>query len=129
MEILSLPSSPGAERFPDGCGNVLWSLQNQYEKHKEVEAAQGVKILGKDLEKTLAGLPLLVAHKEDEIPVLKVSGFPLEPPDLSWGLGVCARNGEGSLRSWPLSEQLTLFKKLLQFKKIPPPITLVCIII
>lgn len=34
--------------------------------------SQGVKILGKDLEKTLAGLPLLVAHKEDEIPVLKV---------------------------------------------------------
>ncbi|XP_015417292.1 PREDICTED: eukaryotic translation initiation factor 5B [Myotis davidii] len=46
-------------------------VKNQYEKHKEVEAAQGVKILGKDLEKTLAGLPLLVAHKEDEIPVLK----------------------------------------------------------
>lgn len=34
--------------------------------------SQGVKILGKDLEKALAGLPLLVAHKEDEIPVLKV---------------------------------------------------------
>jgi len=47
-------------------------FQNQYEKHKEVVAAQGVKILGKDLEKTLAGLPLLVAHKEDEVPVLKV---------------------------------------------------------
>lgn len=31
-----------------------------------------MKILGKDLEKALAGLPLLVAHKEDEIPVLKV---------------------------------------------------------
>uniref|UniRef100_A0A8D0GY55 Eukaryotic translation initiation factor 5B n=1 Tax=Sphenodon punctatus TaxID=8508 RepID=A0A8D0GY55_SPHPU len=46
-------------------------VKNQYEKHKEVIAAQGVKILGKDLEKTLAGLPLLVAHKEDEIPVLK----------------------------------------------------------
>ncbi|XP_073208409.1 eukaryotic translation initiation factor 5B isoform X2 [Lepidochelys kempii] len=46
-------------------------VKNQYEKHKEVMAAQGVKILGKDLEKTLAGLPLLVAHKEDEIPVLK----------------------------------------------------------
>ncbi|KAM4795174.1 eukaryotic translation initiation factor 5B [Rhinophrynus dorsalis] len=46
-------------------------VKNQYEKHKEVEAAQGVKILGKDLEKTLAGLPLLVAHKEDEIPVLR----------------------------------------------------------
>uniref|UniRef100_A0A672P7E1 Eukaryotic translation initiation factor 5B n=1 Tax=Sinocyclocheilus grahami TaxID=75366 RepID=A0A672P7E1_SINGR len=44
---------------------------NPYEKHKEVSTAQGVKILGKDLEKTLAGLPLLVAHKEDEIPVLK----------------------------------------------------------
>ncbi|XP_076838732.1 eukaryotic translation initiation factor 5B isoform X2 [Brachyhypopomus gauderio] len=46
-------------------------VKNQYEKHKEVCTSQGVKILGKDLEKTLAGLPLLVAHKEDEIPVLK----------------------------------------------------------
>uniref|UniRef100_A0A8C0ETM5 Eukaryotic translation initiation factor 5B n=1 Tax=Bubo bubo TaxID=30461 RepID=A0A8C0ETM5_BUBBB len=46
-------------------------VKNQYEKHKEVVAAQGVKILGKDLEKTLAGLPLLVAYKEDEVPVLK----------------------------------------------------------
>lgn len=34
--------------------------------------SQGVKILGKDLEKTLAGLPLLVANKEDEVAVLKV---------------------------------------------------------
>lgn len=47
-------------------------LQSQYEKHKEVSTAQGVKILGKDLEKALAGLPLLVAHKEDEVPVLRV---------------------------------------------------------
>ncbi|KAL7845660.1 hypothetical protein AOLI_G00238520 [Acnodon oligacanthus] len=46
-------------------------VKNQYEKHKEVCTSQGVKILGKDLEKTLAGLPLLVAHKEDEVPVLK----------------------------------------------------------
>nr|XP_009292016.1 eukaryotic translation initiation factor 5B isoform X2 [Danio rerio] len=46
-------------------------VKNQYEKHKEVCTAQGVKILGKDLEKTLAGLPLLVAHKEDEVPVLR----------------------------------------------------------
>ncbi|KAK3530221.1 hypothetical protein QTP86_020154 [Hemibagrus guttatus] len=46
-------------------------VKNQYEKHKEVDTSQGVKILGKDLEKTLAGLPLLVAHKDDEIPVLK----------------------------------------------------------
>lgn len=43
-------------------------------------AAQGVKILGKDLEKTLAGLPLLVAHKDDEIPVLKVSFLFLNIP-------------------------------------------------
>ncbi|KAL4656945.1 eukaryotic translation initiation factor 5B, partial [Arapaima gigas] len=46
-------------------------VKNQYEKHKEVSTAQGVKILGKDLEKALAGLPLLVAYKEDEIPVLR----------------------------------------------------------
>lgn len=48
-------------------------IQNQYEKHKEVATSQGVKILGKDLEKALAGLPLLVAHKEDEVPVLRVT--------------------------------------------------------
>lgn len=54
-------------------------VQNQYEKHKEVSTAQGVKILGKDLEKTLAGLPLLVAHKEDEIPVLRVTIFLYKP--------------------------------------------------
>ncbi|XP_028255485.1 eukaryotic translation initiation factor 5B [Parambassis ranga] len=46
-------------------------VKSQYEKHKEVSTAQGVKILGKDLEKTLAGLPLLVAHREDEVPVLR----------------------------------------------------------
>nr|XP_057907884.1 eukaryotic translation initiation factor 5B [Doryrhamphus excisus] len=46
-------------------------VKNQYEKHKEVCTSQGVKILGKDLEKTLAGLPLLVAYKDDEIPVLR----------------------------------------------------------
>lgn len=38
-----------------------------------MSTSQGVKILGKDLEKTLAGLPLLVAHKEDEVPVLRVT--------------------------------------------------------
>uniref|UniRef100_A0A8B9M9M7 Eukaryotic translation initiation factor 5B n=1 Tax=Accipiter nisus TaxID=211598 RepID=A0A8B9M9M7_9AVES len=54
-------------------------VKNQYEKHKEVVAAQGVKILGKDLEKTLAGLPLLVAYKEDEVPVLKYSGINIGP--------------------------------------------------
>lgn len=46
-------------------------VKNQYEKHKEVCTSQGVKILGKDLEKALAGLPLLVAHSDDEIPVLR----------------------------------------------------------
>ncbi|XP_070711766.1 eukaryotic translation initiation factor 5B [Pempheris klunzingeri] len=46
-------------------------VKSQYEKHKEVSTSQGVKILGKDLEKTLAGLPLLVAHQDDEVPVLR----------------------------------------------------------
>ncbi|XP_069019906.1 eukaryotic translation initiation factor 5B [Embiotoca jacksoni] len=46
-------------------------VKTQYEKHKEVSTSQGVKILGKDLEKALAGLPLLVAHRDDEIPVLR----------------------------------------------------------
>ncbi|XP_072899579.1 eukaryotic translation initiation factor 5B [Hemitrygon akajei] len=46
-------------------------VKNQYVKLKEVWAAQGVKVLAKDLEKSLAGLPLLIAHKDDEIAVLK----------------------------------------------------------
>ena len=52
-----------------------FSLQSQYEHHKEVLAAQGVKIIGKDLEKALAGLPLYVAHDDDEVEYYKVSLF------------------------------------------------------
>ena len=51
----------------------LFTLQSQYEHHKEVLAAQGVKIIGKDLEKALAGLPLYVAHDDDEVEYYKVS--------------------------------------------------------
>lgn len=74
-------------------------FQNQYEKHKEVVAAQGVKILGKDLEKTLAGLPLLVAHKEDEVPVLKVRWLMLKYNTLrvTWALWWWNSNVESSV--------------------------------
>ena len=37
-----------------------------------MSAAQGVKIIGKDLEKALAGLPMYVAYEPDEIEVYKV---------------------------------------------------------
>ena len=50
-------------------------FQAQYEHYKEVKAAQGVKIIGKDLEKALAGLPLYVAHDDDEVEYYKVSLF------------------------------------------------------
>ncbi|KAK6486741.1 eukaryotic translation initiation factor 5B-like [Huso huso] len=39
-------------------------VKNQYEKHKFVVYCPGVKILGKDLEKTLAGLPFVGAPLE-----------------------------------------------------------------
>lgn len=48
------------------------SLQSQFRHHKEVEAAQGVKIVGKDLDKVMAGLPMYVARYQDEIEVYKV---------------------------------------------------------
>lgn len=38
-------------------------------------AAQGVKIMAKDLEKALAGLPLYVAKDQDEIDYYKVKLF------------------------------------------------------
>ncbi|KAH3832475.1 hypothetical protein DPMN_105765, partial [Dreissena polymorpha] len=46
-------------------------VKAQYEHHKEVKAAQGVKVIGKDFEKALAGLPLYVANGEDEVEYYK----------------------------------------------------------
>ena len=47
-------------------------VKNAYVNHKAIIASQGVKVTAKDLEKTLAGTPILVAKKPDEIEVLKV---------------------------------------------------------
>lgn len=47
-------------------------VKNAYVNHKAIVASQGVKITAKDLEKTLAGTPIFVAKKPDEIDVLKV---------------------------------------------------------
>lgn len=52
--------------------SIIFFVQNQYEHHKEVLAAQGVKIIAKDLEKALAGLPLYISHDQDEIEYYKV---------------------------------------------------------
>eukprot|EP00057_Strongylocentrotus_purpuratus_P023372 XP_011677846.1 PREDICTED: eukaryotic translation initiation factor 5B [Strongylocentrotus purpuratus] len=46
-------------------------VKNQYAKHKEIKGAQGVKVLAKDLEKALAGLPMLVAEQPDEIEIYR----------------------------------------------------------
>lgn len=46
-------------------------FQNAYVEYKEVKAAQGVKIAAKELEKAIAGLNLYVAHKPDEIDLVK----------------------------------------------------------
>ena len=48
------------------------SLQNPYNQYREIKAAQGVKVLAKELDKALAGTSLLVANHEDEIEILKV---------------------------------------------------------
>ncbi|XP_017098413.2 eukaryotic translation initiation factor 5B [Drosophila bipectinata] len=46
-------------------------VKNAYVEHKEVKAAQGVKIAAKDLEKAIAGINLLIAHKPDEVEICK----------------------------------------------------------
>lgn len=46
-------------------------VKNAYVEYKEVKAAQGVKIAAKDLEKAIAGINLLIAHKPDEIEICK----------------------------------------------------------
>lgn len=50
-------------------------VKNDYEHYKEISGAQGVKILAKNLEKAIAGLPLFVADREDELEILKFVYF------------------------------------------------------
>lgn len=51
-------------------------VKNAYVTHKAVIASQGVKITAKgELEKTLAGTPVFVAKKPDEVEVLKVGNL------------------------------------------------------
>jgi len=46
-------------------------VKNQFTEHKELKAAQGVKIAAKELEKTIAGLSLRVANSPDEVDILR----------------------------------------------------------
>ncbi|EDV19967.1 uncharacterized protein TRIADDRAFT_61546 [Trichoplax adhaerens] len=46
-------------------------VKSQYIQHSEIEAAEGIKIIGKDLDKILAGTSVLVAKKPDEVDILK----------------------------------------------------------
>ncbi|XP_037932823.1 eukaryotic translation initiation factor 5B [Teleopsis dalmanni] len=46
-------------------------VKNAYVEHKEVKAAQGVKIAAKELEKAIAGINLLIAHKPDEVEICR----------------------------------------------------------
>lgn len=46
-------------------------VKNLYIEYKTIDGAQGVKITGKDLEKSIAGLPLLVAYNHNVIDSLK----------------------------------------------------------
>ncbi|XP_073998349.1 eukaryotic translation initiation factor 5B isoform X2 [Rhodnius prolixus] len=46
-------------------------VKNAYVEYKEIKAAQGVKIAGKDLEKVIAGLNLRVAEMPDEVDLFK----------------------------------------------------------
>uniref|UniRef100_A0A0R3RI29 Eukaryotic translation initiation factor 5B n=1 Tax=Elaeophora elaphi TaxID=1147741 RepID=A0A0R3RI29_9BILA len=46
-------------------------VKNTYEHYQVIKGAQGVKVLAKNLEKALAGLPIFVANREDELLVLK----------------------------------------------------------
>lgn len=50
---------------------ITLTLQNAYTKNKEVIAAQGVKVIAKEMEKALAGLPVYVADNQDEVEVYR----------------------------------------------------------
>jgi len=46
-------------------------VKNSYIEHKDLQAAQGVKIAAKELEKVIAGLSVRVALNPDEVEILK----------------------------------------------------------
>ncbi|KAI6239049.1 Eukaryotic translation initiation factor 5B [Aphelenchoides fujianensis] len=46
-------------------------VKNEYEHYKEIKGAQGVKILAKDLDHAIAGLPLYATNQIDEVNVFK----------------------------------------------------------
>eukprot|EP00092_Neocalanus_flemingeri_P001088 GFUD01001159.1.p1 GENE.GFUD01001159.1~~GFUD01001159.1.p1 ORF type:complete len:1171 (+),score=535.88 GFUD01001159.1:41-3553(+) len=46
-------------------------VKSQYLEHKDLKAAQGVKIAARDLEKTIAGLAMRVANNSDEVEMLR----------------------------------------------------------
>ncbi|CAI2349615.1 unnamed protein product [Caenorhabditis sp. 36 PRJEB53466] len=46
-------------------------VKNDYIHYKEVRGARGVKVLAKNLEKVLAGLPLYITDREDEVDYLR----------------------------------------------------------
>lgn len=50
-------------------------VKNDYDHYKEIKGTQGVKMLAKNLEKAVAGLPIFVIEKVDEIDVLKLVFF------------------------------------------------------
>ncbi len=47
-------------------------FQNAYIEHKEITAAQGVKIAAKELEKAIAGINMQIATKPDEVEIFKL---------------------------------------------------------
>ncbi|CAJ0942396.1 unnamed protein product, partial [Mesorhabditis belari] len=46
-------------------------VKSEYRSFKEIQGAQGVKVLAKGMEKALAGLPLYVVNQADEIDLLQ----------------------------------------------------------
>jgi len=48
-----------------------FQFKNQYQNYKQVKAARGIKIAAKDLEKSMAGLPLFVGRNDDEVEYFK----------------------------------------------------------
>lgn len=49
-------------------------VKNAYIEHKEIIAAQGVKVAAKELEKAIAGINLQIAQKPDEVEIFKWVG-------------------------------------------------------
>jgi len=90
-------------------------VKNQFLEHKDLQAAQGVKIAARELEKCIAGLSMRVAYHPDEVEVLKEAA----EKELSTAINAIRLKPEGVFVQASTLGSLEALLEFLKTSKIP----------